>query len=169
MNRKLAGKIQQMVKADQKARWSFVKNASFVEKVQEIDRVNVAKMKKIVKDFGWPTIQLVGKKTSNLAWLLVQHADHDLKFQSYCLRLMIKEAKRGNVLWENVAYLTDRILVNKGKPQLYGTQFYESKGKLVPRPIKDADKLNERREKMNLEPLEVYKKRVLKYKRRIHE
>jgi len=122
-------------------------------------------MKEIVKKFGWPTIQLVGKRASSLAWLLVQHADYDLKFQKHCLRLMKKEAKRGNVLWENVAYLTDRVSVNSGKPQLYGTQFYESRGKLIPRLIKNIGRLNEGRKEAGFEPFEKYKKKLIKYRK----
>lgn len=167
MNRILAKKIQEMAKLDQARRkaGTISSYANWKDKGLII-KENTKTLKKIVKQFGWPTIQLVGKKASNLAWLLVQHADHDLKFQRYCLRLMIKEAKRGSVLWENVAYTTDRILVNDGRPQLYGTQFYESKAKLIPRLIKNVDNLNERREKMGLEPFEVYKNKLLKQYRR---
>lgn len=154
-----------MANVDQKIRKSYLKNPFLFKEVERVDDLNLEKMKKIVKKFGWPTIQLVGKKASILAWLLIQHADFDLKFQKYCLRLMIKEAKRGSVLWENVAYLTDRVLVNSGKPQLYGTQFYENKAKLIPRLIKNVDNLNERRKEMGLEPFELYKNKLVKYKR----
>mgnify|MGYP001560728744 CR=1 FL=1 len=49
----------------------------------------------------------------------------------------------------DVAYLEDRILVNEGKPQLYGTQFLEG----APRPIKDPDHVDERRKSVGLESL----------------
>jgi hypothetical protein len=65
--------------------------------------------------------------------------DHDVKFQEYCLNLM-KNASDGDVLKKQIAYLTDRILVNTGKKQLYGTQFYlNKKGVYGPRPIKDLE------------------------------
>lgn len=165
MNRILVKKIWEMAKLDQAIRKGGTISSYAKPNWKDkglITKGNTKILKKIVKQFGWPTIQLVGKKASNLAWLLVQHADHDLKFQRYCLRLMIKEAKRGNVLWENVAYLTDRILVNDGRPQLYGTQFYESKAKLIPRLIKNVDELDERRKEMGLEPFEDYEKKILK-------
>lgn len=164
-NTKLSKAILQMAKVEQKVRKAFLKDVSLSKELEKIDASNLKKLKKIVKKFGWPTIQLVGKRASNLAWLLVQHADHDLKFQKFCLRLMIKEAKRGNVLWENVAYLTDRVLVNSDKPQLYGTQFYDRERKLNPRKILDISNLNKRRKRMGLEPFEIYKKKLVKYKR----
>jgi hypothetical protein len=96
-------------------------------------------LKKIIKEIGWPVISKVGKEASQAAWLVAQHADHDVKFQEYCLNLM-KNASDGDVLKKQIAYLTDRILVNTGKKQLYGTQFYlNKKGVYGPRPIKDLE------------------------------
>lgn len=164
-NRKLAKEILQMAKVDQKIRKAFLNDASLAKELEKIDISNLKRLKKIIKKFGWPTIQLVGKRASNLVWLLIQHADHDLKFQKFCLRLMIKEAKRGDVLWENVAYLTDRVIVNSDKPQLYGTQFYDRERELIPRKILDISNLNKRRKRMGLEPFEKYKKKLIKYKR----
>lgn len=118
-------------------------------------------MRRIVREFGWPTISLVGKRASYWAWLLVQHADADAKFQEYCLKLMKKAAKYKQVSNTNIAYLTDRILVNKRKPQIYGTQFYKSKqGKLVPRPIKDTKPLDRRRKQMGLKSFASYKRKM---------
>ena len=118
-------------------------------------------MKQIVRKFSWPTISMVGKKGSHLAWLLVQHADSDVKFQEYCLKLMKNMAKENDVSKANIAFLTDRILVNKGQSQLYGTQFYKDEiGKLVPRLIRNVKALDTRRKKMSLENFELYQERL---------
>ena len=109
-----------------------------------VDQKNLTRMKQIVSDFGWPTISLVGKKASHMAWLLVQHADEDLKFQKHCLNLMKEAIKKKEVMLPDIAYLTDRVLVNQGKLQIYGTQFYK--------PIKDWQNLNARRIRMGLTP-----------------
>lgn len=50
-----------------------------------------------------------------MAWLLVQHMDNDLPFQKW----FIQHLRKGGQNWQ---YLTDRILVNQGKSQKYGTQ-----------------------------------------------
>lgn len=94
-NKKLAQEILQMARLDQKTRKSIIKYASTWKKVQEIDRANLVKLKRIVSRFGWPTITLVGKRASRMAWLLVQHADSDVKFQEQCLELMKKEKEIG--------------------------------------------------------------------------
>lgn len=160
-NKKLAKEILEMARLDQEIRKAYTKNPSFSKKLEKIDRVNLPKMKRIVNEFGWPTTALVGKKASALAWLLVQHADNDIKFQEYCLKLIKKAAKDRQILEANIAYLTDRILVNKGKPQIYGTQFYKDEtGKFVPRPIKNMKMLDKMRKKMGLGTFELYKKKL---------
>lgn len=161
MNRKLAKEIQEMAGLDQEIRRQHKYNRGAMG---ETTKENTKQLKEIVKQFGWPTIPLVGIKASNSAWLLVQHAEFDLKFQKYCLRLMKEAAKKGEVLKENVAYLTDRVLINSDKPQLYGTQFYNHKGRLLPKPIKDPDRLDVRRKKMGLQTFKIYKRELLKHK-----
>ena len=161
-NPKLAVKILQMAKSDQSARKEYTKVSSVLTKMLEIDRANLVEMKKIVKEFGWPTLSLVGKRASHMAWLLVQHADSNIKFQEYCLDLMNKSLKNNEVSKKDIAYLTDRVLVNRGKAQIYGTQFYKNKkGELIPRPIRDSESLNKKRKETGLESFKNYRKRLL--------
>jgi len=156
MNLKLAREIKEMARLDQKACKTNTYNLVLAKK-------NLAKMRKIINKFGWPTIGLVGKKASHLAWLLVQHADCDLKFQKHCLGLVKEAAKRGEASFEDWAYLTDRVLVNSGKPQLFGTQFHlDKKGRLVPRPVKDRATLNQRRKSVGLGSFEKYERKMKK-------
>lgn len=124
----------------------------------KVDQENTARMKKIVEAHGWPGKSLVGTDGAFAAWLLVQHADADPEFQAYCLELMKDAYKSDEVRGVDLAYLTDRVLVNRGKKQLYGTQFWTPPlGKLQPRPIEDEAKLDERRVKMGLGPFREYK------------
>jgi len=111
----------------------------YYDMIKDVREIRKELLKKIIKEIGWPVISKVGKEASQAAWLVAQHADHDVKFQEYCLNLM-KNASDGDVLKKQIAYLTDRILVNTGKKQLYGTQFYlNKKGVYGPRPIKDLE------------------------------
>ena len=115
-------------------------------------------MHEIVDEVGWPTKSAVGTDGTQAAWLLLQHADLDVAFQRRCLKLMEAERERGEVFTQNLAYLTDRVRVNEGKKQEYGTQFYVVDGKQQPRPIRDAKNVDMRREKMGLSTLEEYRK-----------
>ena len=91
----------------------------------------------------------------------VQHADHDPAFQKACLELM-KQAGAGEVLPENIAYLEDRVAVNHGQPQVYGTQLEQKDGKFVPRPTIDSENVNARRMSIGLGTIEEYLVRVEK-------
>ena len=63
---------------------------AIVDKIKTIDQENTKWMQQIIEEHGWPTMKLVGKEAANDAWLLVQHADLDPKFQRRCWDLMTK-------------------------------------------------------------------------------
>ncbi len=129
-----------------------------VATMTSVDRANTARMHEIVDEVGWPTISMVGSDGAQSSWLLVQHADLDAAFQRRCLMLMRKSRLRGEVYVGNLAYLTDRVLVNEGKKQEYGTQFHTVLGKHQPRPIRDAKNVDARRKEMGLSTLAEYEK-----------
>lgn len=99
----------------------------------------------------------MGETTSYNAWLLIQHADLDVSFQAECLALM-KAAPLGEVDVATMAYLEDRVLVNKGEAQLYGTQLNIINGLYVAKPYKDGneDAVNVKRAEVGLPPLADY-------------
>jgi hypothetical protein len=121
------------------------------------DRENTQWLREIVERHGWPTRTQVGARAASAAWLLVQHADAEPKFQRQCLDLMAA-LPAGEVEPKNVAYLTDRVLLAEGKPQRYGTQFDFVAGKLQPKPIEDEDHVDQRRAEVGLQPLAEYAK-----------
>jgi len=126
-------------------------------KLKEVDEGNTKWLKGVVEKHGWPTNTLAGKDGASAAWLLVQHADADPKFQRRCLDLMAKLPK-DEVSQPNLAYLTDRVLLAEGKKQLYGTQFTSVDGKWKPRPIEDEANVDQRRAAAGLQPLAEYAK-----------
>jgi len=74
-----------------------------------------------------------------------------------CLVLMERAAEKGEASRRDLAYLTDRVRVQQGKPQLYGTQFKPATGatafaaeNIVPSPIEDEPHVEERRRAMGL-------------------
>ena len=156
MNNKLGQEILFFAEKDQKMRRSGKWDPN-------VDKKNTRELKNIIKTYGWPDIDMVGKKASRCAWLIAQHADHDVRFQEYCLKLLEKKMQSGKIEAKYIPYLTDRVLVNLGKSQLYGTQFYLNKfNKLVPRPIKNVRELAQRRRKFKLESFAKYKNRLQK-------
>ena len=161
LNEELRRDILAMVEEDQQMR------SSHKTWNPEVDRKNTERMKEIIKQYGWPDKSLVGKEGSLGAWLLIQHADHDPDFQKEALDLLTKAVERGQASKRNLAYLTDRVRVNSGEPQLYGTQFFEDDaGVFGPRPIEDTENLEKRRKEMGLEPFSEYEKSIQKSRRK---
>jgi len=154
----LSKEIIAMAEADQKMRKDSQSGKSTFDK--NIDENNSTRLKQILKEInGWPTISSVGEEASYAAWLIAQHADHNVNFQEECLKLILKS--NNDVLPANIAYLTDRVAVNRGRQQTYGTQFYQNKkGEPTPRPIKDNKMLDNKRKKMGLEPFTVYEQKM---------
>ena len=128
------------------------------DKWHEVDRDNQAWIKTVLAKHGWPGKSLVGPKGAFRAWLLVQHAT-DVEFQEACLRKM-EAAARGEVESKHLAYLKDRILVTRGKKQIYGTQATYANGKVVLFPIEEEATVDERRKAIGLEPLRDYVKHL---------
>ncbi len=147
----IATELEDMVRIDQEMRHKHNEDSEFWD--EDIDRKNTERMKEVIAEIGWPTRTKVGEIGMKNAWLLVQHADHDLEFQRQCLELMRAE-NLDEVGKKNFAYLVDRIRVNEGKPQLYGSQFTNEDGKFIPRPIEDKEHVDERRKEMDMGTLE---------------
>lgn len=152
--------LLEMMELDQAARSrmsSTNPDPTAAEAMTQIDACNTDHMKRIVRDYGWPTRSLVGQDGAHAAWLLVQHADQNPVFQSRCLDLMHAELTVGEVDPQDVAYLTDRVLVNQNKPQVFGTQFHRVDGKSVPRPIQEPLTVDVRRAEIGLSNMADYK------------
>lgn len=153
-NAQLAETIIQMTELDQKVRNGASGNFSEANyNVRDTDAQHGVHIHQIIQEYGYPTQELIGAEGLKAFWLLVQHQDFDLKLQEDCLAHCDFEP-------ENKAYLTDRVRVNNDQPQLYGTQFMRSEGKLIPKPIEDEAHVDERRKEVGLDTLEEYAKRM---------
>lgn len=144
---------------------------SFFAEVQRVDRDNASWLKQVVDRWGWPGRSLVGNEAAHAAWLIVQHADSDPEFQASCLPMLEAAARRGEVEASVVAFLTDRVCVRQGRPQVYGTQYsvrQDANGRavvngegrieyLVPL-VEDVARLDERRAAVGLGPWIEYER-----------
>lgn len=116
-----------------------------------LSKKHVHILKNIIKQFGWPSQAHFDEDCSFAAWLVAQHANHDLHFQKQACNYISQLNERfASIYW---IFLTDRILVNENKPQLYGTQ-YTKDGTLY--PIADPNNLERRRKDMQLSQIEYY-------------
>ena len=124
--------------------------------VSAIDSLNTVWLKGVVAERGWPKASEVGEDGASDAWLLVQHADRDRAFQREVLGLMESAVAAGEASGSDFAYLTDRVRLAAGEPQVYGTQLNVVDGQPVPFEIEDADGVDARRAAVGLMSLSDY-------------
>jgi len=125
---------------------------------QKIVRRNFPMVKAIAAKYGFPGYDLVGKVSSNNYWLLVQHSDFDVAFQKDVLKLMKVEVDKRNASGQSYAYLVDRINLNEGKEQIYGTQVLMGETGTKLKPCIDTANLDKRRLSVGLTPINEYLK-----------
>jgi hypothetical protein len=130
------------------------------EQWQRIDDDNTRWLADLVASRGWPGRALVGDEAARAAWLLAQHADQDPIQQRAFQDALRAAVAQGQAPAAHLAYLEDRVRVNAGRPQLYGTQFTVTGETIGPCPIEDPGRLDERRAQAGLEPFADYQARM---------
>jgi len=164
-NLTLRKELLAMVEQDQDIRNELIKsgvdhpNREISARMDAIDSRNAAKMKRIVKRYNWPRAELVGWDGTEAAFLVVQHSPHS--FQKELLPLMQREYRAGHLSGPNYALFLDRVLVEDGRPQVYGSRaksFDDWKDGLPALyPIEDEANVDKRRAEVGLSPLAEYR------------
>lgn len=127
------------------------------KEISAIDVENTKSLAHLLKVCGWPAARNGDLQASDDIWLLAQHADHDHAFQRHVLGLLEQAVHRGEARGKNLAYLTDRLAIADGKPQLYGTQLMIDGCKISVHEIDSRAAVNERRKKIKgMQTLEEY-------------
>jgi hypothetical protein len=125
--------------------------------IARVRAVNTDRLREIVAEIGWPGRALVGEEGAEHAWLIAQHADHQLDSQRVFLEALVRAVEAGDAPARHAAFLTDRVSVNEGRPQRYGTQVADMEdGEAVPWPLEKPDQVDEQRMSVGLPPLSEY-------------
>ena len=135
-----------------------ISRSQVIKNINLTDSLNHIQLTRIFNKFGYLGYDRVGKESSHNYWLLIQHADNYPAFQDSVLLKMKIEANKGNASLTDYAYLTDRVKVNTGQLQIYGTQMKlnDTKTSYIIKPTIDPENLNERRKSVGLHPIEDY-------------
>lgn len=108
----------------------------------------------LLDEHGWPGPALVGPEAARRAFLIAQHADQQLDLQRRALALMRSTPGTDPA---HLAMLQDRVLVNEGRDQRYGTQIAGvDNGTPIPWPCEDPTGLDARRARVGLAPFEEH-------------
>jgi hypothetical protein len=162
---RLQQELLKRVSEDQRIRNELIKKGidhpdqALLDQMKRIDANNTARIKAIIKQYGWPGPKLIGRDGADAFFTLAQHADP--AFQKKVLPLVKTAYRRGILTGQNYALFTDRVLVESGKPQIYGTAakpIDQWNGREpVFQPIEDEANVDKRRAEVGLMPLSEYR------------
>jgi hypothetical protein len=127
MDEELSAELLEPARRDQAARMSLRPGHEMREwetVVAPVDRDNTARLREIVRQHGWEE----------------------------CLPLLQDAVARGDASPADLAYLTDRVLMYRGEPQVCGTQYQVRDGVLELWTVRDPSGLDQRRAALGLEP-----------------
>ena len=129
---------------------------SLIDEWKTVGDADKILLKTLFKDNGFLGYNEVGEQSSHNFLQMVQRMDTDSTFQQEVLVVMKKQIEKINASPIEFAYLTDRVNLNQGKPQVYGTQLkINEKGtSYEPKTVIDPEKLNDRRAEIGLGTIE---------------
>lgn len=113
-------------------------------------------LKALIQELGWIDLHRFGHEGSGNAIILAQHSQ-ELPLMTAILPFVEKDYKHdaeGSVMF---AILYDRLLINLGHKQRYGTQTgRDSEGNPMVLPLEDAARVEQLRKEIGLPPLAEY-------------
>jgi hypothetical protein len=123
----------------------------------KVDGDNTRWLKSLVQEMGWIDVSRFGAEASDDAFLIVQHSG-DLRLMMAALPEIEKDVRAKRFKdGQPYAMLYDRVKVNLGERQRYGTQTEMSeKGALLVLPLENRAKVEEYRQELGLLPLLKY-------------
>lgn len=149
--------LLQAVQRDIETRERLVRDGALFDgyhpEMEAVHVANAALLDEAFRTIGWPGRHRVDDDGAAAAFLILQHAISRPDVQRLGLALMLEAIPLGDANMIDAAYLSDRIAVFEGRPQLYGTQFDWFDGELSPSPIDEPDKVEDRRASVGLPPL----------------
>lgn len=149
--------LEAMFDADQEIRRILVDSigldspeaGKYFNEMASIDMTNRIKIKEILEKYGWIEQSKIGEKAAEAIFYVVQHTD--LEFIEKYFSQFKNLAARGEASTSRCATMEDRILMWKGKKQIYGTQAYSNNlsggKKIFIWPVEDPSQVNELRKR----------------------
>lgn len=128
---------------------------AYVPRMEAVHVKNAARLRELISQYGWPAEDIAGKDGSEAAWIIAQHAVGEVEFQREALRLIQICAAEGRTPAWHAAYLEDRIAMQEGRPQRYGSQWLDDPrdGRIRPWTLADPENIDKLRASVGLSPL----------------
>jgi len=126
--------------------------------IAQVDDANVARVGAILDELGIPTPAMVGHDGVSTFFLLVQHSSQAL--QQRVLVMAEPQMEQRLMSRQQYAMLSDRVNIEQGRKQLYGTQVRLENGHVSLEPVEDPEHLDQRRAGMAMGASADYLQRV---------
>ena len=125
----------------------YVRAGSADPQLVALRRKHNSRLSQIIDEVGWPGLATAGPDGSDAAWRLAMFALDEPALQARCLQAMEDVVEEGDVLAWQPAFLLDRLLMQEGKEQVYGSQLVTSSGgdMFAPWPMQEPDTVDQRR------------------------
>ena len=140
------------------ARERYGRDSEMARKVHRqmkiIDSVSAIRAQRTVDRYGWPGKDDIGEEACEALFLCIQHADGTDIQQKY-LPILEQAVREGNAEPWHLAFLTDRVRMNRGEKQIYGTQSISGKEPYIV-PMEDPDRVDSLRQSIGLGPITDY-------------
>jgi hypothetical protein len=129
---------------------------AYVPRMEDVHRKNAAHLRQLIALYGWSAEDIAGHDGAEAAWLIAQHAVGEPDFQRRVLAFLRTCVAENRVPAWHAAYLEDRIAMQEGRPQRYGTQWVQdpTDGRYRPWSLADTDHVNDLRGEVGLGPLQ---------------
>ena len=158
-NKKLREDLIKLREKDQKRTREAVaenkKDDALLKGMRAARENNTALLCPILKEFGWPTSDMVGKDGADAAFFLLKNSSSN-QLQIDLLPVIVAATKQGEIPRPAFAGYLDRLRLNSGLKQLFGTQATIINGFLVLYPIEGESQVDARRKAYDLPPLAEY-------------
>jgi VWFA-related protein len=121
----------------------------------------MARLCAVLKEFGWPGADIAGADGASAAFYLLRNSS-SAGMQRDLLPVVVAATKKGDISRAEFASYFDRLRLNYGLKQLFGTQATVSGGFLVLYPVEGQEYVDERRRQYGLPPLAEYVRKLEK-------
>lgn len=130
---------------------------NILDRLRETRGQNSDNLCLIFKEYGWPTKKLVGEDGADAAFFLVRNSA-SATMEAALLPVIIAATSQGEIALRDFAFYIDRVRLNAGLKQLFGTQATIRDGFLVMFPIENESLVDARRKQYQLPPLADYQR-----------
>ena len=115
--------------------------------INAVDKALLDELLTMVPAEGWFKKSVYGERAAGAAFLIIQHSD--LESWRRFVPVLEPLVAQGEVEGQSYGLMYDRLAINEGRPQRYGTQMKCKDGRWVVDNLEDPGRVDERRRAMN--------------------